>query len=168
MIETKNLLLKEYEEKYIEKAHLNFFSSYSTAKYVLWKPTQTPKDVKDKIEYWLNEVKVSIFYLIHTKDDEPIGFICVDEISPNIYGNLGIAIGENYVNKGYGSEALSAIINYIKLLGGKEIHYSHFKENEASKKLALKHDFKYYKESKRLRKYDNREFDEIYYLLKLK
>ena len=168
MIETKNLILKEYEEKYIKQAHDNFFSSYETAKYVLWKPTKTPIEVKEKIEYWLNEVKVSIFYLIHTKDnDEPIGFVCVNETSPNVYSNLGIAIGENYVNKGYGKEVLTALIEYIKSKGGKEIHYSHFKENEPSKRLAMKCGFEYVKQDKRTRRYDNKEFEELYYILKL-
>ena len=167
MIETKNLTLKKYDEKYIEKAHYNFFSSPITSKYVLWKPTQNPSEVKDKIEYWLYEVKVSVFYMIHDRDDEPIGFVCVDEIEPNVYGNFGIALGEKYVNKGYGSEVLTAIIDYIKSLGAKEIHYSHFKENIASQKLALKYNFEFYKEGKRIRKYDNKEFDELFYVLKL-
>ena len=168
MIETKNLILKEYDEKYIEKAHVNIFSSQETAKYVLWRPTKSALDVKDKIEYWLNEVKVSIFWMAHIKDnDEPIGFVSVDEIEPNVYGNLGIAIGEKYVNKGYGSELLNETIEYIKSINGKEIHYSHFKENEASKRLALKFGFQFYKEEKRIRKYDNKEFDELFYVLKL-
>ena len=168
MIETKNFFLKEYDEKYIEKAHLNFFSSYNTAKYVLWRPTNSPLEVKDKVEYWLNEVKVSIFFFIHLKEnDEPIGFISLDEISENIYGNVGIAIGEKYISKGYGSEVLGALLNHVKLLGAKEIYYSHFKENEASKRLALKFGFEYYKTDKRIRKYDNKEFDELFYILKL-
>lgn len=168
MVETKNLILKEYDEKYIEKAHLNFFSSQETAKYVLWRPTSSPMDVKDKIEYWLNEVKVSIFWMIHLKEnDEPIGFVSVDKLSSDSYGNVGIAIGKDYVCKGYGSEVLNELINHIKFLGGKEIHYSHFKENEASKRLALKFGFEFYKSDKRIRRYDNKEFDEFYYVLKV-
>ena len=168
MRETKRLFLKEYDEKYMEKAHLNFFSSSNTAKYVLWKPTNTPLEAKSKVEYWLNEVKITIFWMIHLKEnDEPIGFISLDEISPNVYGNLGIAIGENYLLKGYASEVLSELIEYVKSLDGKEIHYSHFKENEASKRLALKFGFEYYKSEKRVRRYDNKEFDELFYILKL-
>jgi len=168
MKETKRLLLKEYDEKYIEKAHLNFFSSLNTSKYVLWRPTKTPLEVKDKIEYWLNEVKITIFWMIHLKDnDEPIGFISLDEIEPSVYGNLGIAIGENYLKQGYASEVLNELIEYVKSLNGKEIHYSHVKENEASKRLALKFGFKYYKSDKRVRRYDNKEFEELFYVLKL-
>lgn len=83
-------------------------------------------------------------------DDEPIGFIFVDEVSKNMYGNLGIAIGEKYLKKGYASEALFKVIEYIKSDSGKEIEYSHFKENDASRALALKCGFKYYKQGKRI------------------
>ena len=168
MIETKNLLLKEYEEKYAYQAHINFFSSKETAKYVLWKPTEVVQDVIDKVDYWLNVAKIDIFWMIHKKeDDEPIGFISADEIEPNIYGNIGIAIGEKFVGNGYGSEVLNELIQYIKSLGGKQIHYSHFKENEASKRLALKFGFQFYKSDKRVRRYDNKEFDELFYVLNL-
>ena len=167
MLETNNLILKEYDEKYIEQAHNNFFSSHITAKYVLWRPTNSPIEVKEKIEYWLYDVKFSIFFLIHRKDgDEPIGFIAVNETAPGVYGDLGIVIGEKYVSRGYGSEVLNEIITYIKSLGGKELHYSHFRENDASKYLALKFGFEFYKEEKRIRRYDNKEFDELFYVLK--
>lgn len=169
MRETNRLILKKYDEKYIEKAHQNFFSSLETAKYVLWRPTQSALDVKNKIEYWLKEVKIDIFWMIHLKEnDEPIGFISADEISKNVYGNIGIAIGENFIKRGYASETLKELIDYIKSLGGKEIHYSHFKENEASKKLALKFGFEYYKQDKRIRAYDKKEFEELFYCLKIK
>ena len=168
MIETNRLILKEYDEKYIEKAHINFFCEEETAKYTLWRPTKNAMDVKDKLEYWLNEIKVSVLWIVHEKDtDEPIGFISVDEISEGVYSNLGIAFGTKYVKTGYGSEVLSILINYVKDKGATEIHYSHFEENEASKNLALKFNFKYYKSEKRIRRYDNKEFNELFYVLKL-
>ena len=168
MRETKRLLLKEYNEKYIEKAHLNFFSSLETAKYVLWRPTKSATDVKNKVEYWINETKIDIFWMIHIKEnDEPIGFVSADKISENIYGNIGIVVGEKFVKKGYASEVLKELIDYIKSLQGKEIHYSHFKENIASEKLAKKFGFKYYKKEKRIRPYDKKEFEELFYILKI-
>ena len=168
MKETERLYLKEYDEKYIEKYHSNFFSEKETAKYTLWRPTNNKFDAKDKLEYWINEVKVSVLWLVHQKsDDEPVGFISVDEIEENVYGNLGIAIGTKYLKRGYASEVLKTLIEYIKDNGGKAIHYSHFKENEASKNLALKFGFKYYKMDKRIRRYDNKEFDELFYILNL-
>ena len=125
------------------------------------------EEVKDKIDYWLNEVKIDIFWLIHTKNDEPIGFVSADLIGDCVYGNIGIAIGNKYVNKGYGSEVLKALIEHIKECNGKQIYYSHFKENDASKRLALKYGFKFYSQEKRVRRYDNKEFDELFYVLDL-
>lgn len=168
MRETKRLILKDYDEKYIEKAHQNFFSSLETSKYVLWRPTKSAIDVKNKIEYWLNEVKIDIFWIIHIKEtDEPIGFISASKMSNNVFGDIGIVIGENFVKKGYGSEVLKELIEYIKSLGGKEIHYSHFKENKASERLAIRLGFKYYKKDKRIRTYDKKEFEELFYILKI-
>ena len=169
MLETKRLYLKEYDSKYIDELHTNVFGSTKTAKYVLWRPTQNKEDVKDKLEYWLYQVKVKFLFIAHKKDtDEPIGFISVDEIESNVYGNLGITIGEKFINLGYGSEVLEALIEHIRVIGGKEIHYSHFKENDASRKLALKCGFKFYKKAKRIRKYDGREFDELFYILRIR
>ena len=168
MIETSRLILKEYDEKYALQAHLNFFSSKETAKYVLWRPTESAQEVIDKVNYWLNVAKIDIFWVIHEKDDdEPIGFVAASKLEDSIYGDVGIAIGESFVGKGYGSEVLKALIEQVKSLGGKELHYSHFKENEASRKLALKFGFEYYKSDKRLRRYDNKEFEELFYVLKL-
>ena len=169
MIETKRLLLKEYDESCIQKAHENFFCEKETAKYTLWRPTESPKDVKDKLEYWLYEVKVSILWLIYQKDNnEPIGFISGDETSTGVYDNIGIALGTKYINKGYGSEVMLAFINHLKNNGIKEVYYSHFKENIASENLALKFGFKKYKEGSRTRRYDNKTFIEIHYKLNLK
>ena len=168
MIETRRLILKDYDEKYALKAHLNFFSSKETAKYVLWRPTESVQEVIDKVNYWLNVAKIDIFWMIHKKDDdEPIGFVAASKLGDYIYGDVGIAIGESFVGKGYGSEVLEKLIEHIKLQGGKELHYSHFKENEASRRLALKYHFEFYKSGKRVRKYDNKEFDELFYVLKL-
>lgn len=168
MIETKRLFLKEYDSKYNLKSHENFFSSKETAKYVLWRPTNSEQEVKDKLEYWLYECKVKILWIVHDKQtDEPIGFVSADELEHNIYGNVGIALGEKYVQQGYGSEILEELIKYIKSQGGREIHYSHFKENTASRNLALKYSFIYYKSDSRIRRYDNKEFEELFYVLKL-
>ena len=165
MIRTDNLILKDYNEKYVDEMHYNVLSSKETAKYMLWKPSDTILEAKEKLEKWSSIFKFC--YIICTQSDEPIGFVSFNEIEDNVYGDLGIAIGERYVNKGYGSEILSTIIGYIKSINGKQIHYSHIKENEQSLKLALKFGFKFYKSSNITRRYDNKEFEELFYVLNL-
>lgn len=168
MIETPRLFLKEYDEKYIEKYHSNFLGELETSKYTLWRPTNSGEEAKKKLEYWLSAFNNGILWLIHDKfSDEPIGFIAINEISPCVYGNIGIAIGTRFIQKGYASESLAVLIDYIKHHNGKKIYYSHFEENIASQKLAEKFNFNYYKKDIRIRSYDNKQFVEKFYVLEL-
>lgn len=166
ILETKDLILKPYEEKYALKAHENFFCQKETAKYMLWKPTEKVEEARERLERWCKNWK--LFYLIHDKStDEPIGFLGVDEIEPNIYGHLGMCLGLEFKGKGYGYQILKTLIEYLNLQNAKELHYSHFKENIASQKLAEKMGFKFIKAGTRVRVWDNKEFEEYSYVLKI-
>ena len=168
VIETKDLILRPYRKDDVKQAHDNFLSQKETAKYTLWRPTDTVEEAELKLDYWKECMKNGFFWLIEEKDShQVIGFVAADKIDDGVYGNVGIAIGTGYINKGYGSQCLAILIDEIRKIGAKEIHYSHFKENEASKNLALKHGFVYYKSGSRVRKYDNKTFEEIFYILKL-
>lgn len=169
-IKTKDLKFVKFKDEFAEQCHNNFFCEMETAKYVLWKPTKSIDEAKEKLNFWKENLSLNGILLLikEFKSNKIIGYICADEIVPNVYGNVGIALGQNFIKKGYGSQALNTLIEIIKNKGGKEIIYSHFKENEASKRLALKFGFKYFKQEKRIRKYDKKEFDELFYVLKLK
>ena len=166
ILETKDLILKPYEEKYALKAHENFFCQKETAKYMLWKPTEKVEEARERLERWSNSW--GIFYLIHDKStDEPIGFIATQQIEPEVYGHLGICLGLEFKGKGYGSQVLKTLIDYLKSQNAKELQYSHFKENIASQKLAEKMGFKYIKADTCVRPWDNKEFEEYCYVLKI-
>jgi len=166
VLETKDLILKPYEEKYVLDAYKNIFCQEETARFVLWKPADSVIEVQVKLERWSQNW--DLFFLIIEKcSNKCIGYLGVDEIEPKVYGRLGIGIGKEFKNKGYGTQALKELINYLKSKNAKELQYSHFKENIASQKLALKMGFKKIREDKRIRAWDNKEFDEYFYELKL-
>ena len=168
-VRTKDLLLKGYDEIMAAECHDNFLCQKETAKHTLWKPTESVQEAKEKLFRWTKDLKKNdIFWIvIEAKSGKAIGFVCVEEIGPKIYGNVGIAIGQEFVKKGYGSQVLFAVIDLIKSREGKEIHYSHFEENVASGLLAKKFGFEYYKQAPRVRRYDNKTFNELFYVLKL-
>jgi len=169
MIETKDLILKPYEIEDVKQAHENFLCQKETAKYTLWRPTNSIEDAKLKLDYWTSNMDGVFFWLIKEKKSEQvIGFISASRIDEKSYGNVGIAIGLDYINKGYGSQVLEKLIDVVKDTGAKKLYYSHFEENEASKNLALKFGFRYYKSASRVRKYDNKSFIEMFYVLDLK
>lgn len=166
ILKTKDLILKPYEEKYARQAHENFFCQKETAKFMLWKPTENVEEAKARLERWSQKQNWEIFLLIHEKSsDKCIGFIGIDDIEVDIYGHVGLCIGLEFKGKGYGTQVLTTLIEYLKSKNVKQLHYSHFKENIASQKLAEKFGFKFIKEGKRVRGWDNKEFDEICYVL---
>ena len=118
-LNSNELSFLNYDEKYATNCHKNFLSHEETAKYTLWKMTNNKDDAKIKLNYWTSSLgEKDIFWLIkENKSGEIIGFICVSEIEPNIYGDVGIAIGLDFVRKGYGKISLNALIQQIKMQG---------------------------------------------------
>ena len=69
---------------------------------------------------------------------QAIGFAGVEEIAPHIYQDAGIALGPEYVGKGYGKQILRLLLEYCaSTMGGEEFYYSTQAVNQASRALAL-------------------------------
>ena len=76
-------------------------------------------------------------YLVYEKSSgQAIGFAGVEEIAPHIYQDASIALGPEYVGKGYGKQILQLLLKYCTALGGKEFYYSTRSTNQASRALA--------------------------------
>lgn len=170
MKNTKDLSFVEYDETLAEECHQNFLCEKETAKYTLWKPTATAVEANEKLGRWKAGVDgCGLFLLVkENKSRKIIGFLCAYETEKGVFDHLGIAIGKNFVGKGYGCQTLRALIDFVKEKNGKEIRYSHFKENVASENLAKKCGFKFEKMGKRIRAHDGKEFDEMFYVLSVK
>ena len=63
-LETKDLILKPYEAKYVADAYNNIFCNDETAKYVLWKTASNIIETQEKLEnefvldYYLYLIKI--------------------------------------------------------------------------------------------------------------
>ncbi|MFQ6724252.1 MAG: GNAT family N-acetyltransferase [Clostridia bacterium] len=166
MFETKDLIIKKGKIEDAYNMHKNFWSQEESAKYMLWTVTKTVEDSKTKLSRWLEWQKEHTQWLIYEKSTgEAIGFVGFDEIGENKFGNIGLGIGSSYVGKGYGTQVMNVILDYIKSLGAREVEYSHLSGNIPSQKLAEKLGFKYMRKEKRVREWDKQEFDELFYTL---
>ena len=85
-------------------------------------------------------------YLVYEKSsDQAIGFAGVEEIAPQIYQDASIALGPEYVGKGYGKQILQLLLKHCATtLGGKEFYYSTRSVNQASRALARSCGFSYH------------------------
>ena len=166
MKETKNLLFKKDVLQYAELMHANFFCEESTAKYMLWRTTNSVEEAKIKILNWLQNIQ-NIWFVFEKITNQPIGFVSVENLQNDRYGDIGICLGSNFIKKGYGTEILSELLTYLNKLGAKEVEYSYLEGNIASKKLAEKFNFKFLQKRDRFVPKYNKAIKEYVYLLNI-
>lgn len=137
-LETDNLILKKAEFEDWKSMYRNVWSRPETAKYMAWRVLADEKDAKARIQRTIKYQENHNTYLVfEKKSGQAIGFAGVEEIRPHIYQDASIALGSEYVGKGYGKQILQLLLEYCRSLGGKEFYYSTRANNEASKALAL-------------------------------
>ena len=61
----------------------------------------------------------------------------MEETEPHIFHETGIALGPEYVGRGYGKQILRLLMEYCISLDGQEFYYSTRAGNLASRALAL-------------------------------
>lgn len=147
-LETKRLILRKLNIDDAENIYKNWTSDPLVSKYVTW---DTHKSINDTIEY----VKYKCeryekdycfdWIVVLKKTNEPIGEI--DAVKISIQNNtieLGYCYGSKFWNKGYATEALSKVIEYLKKAAEVEkIIACHVSSNPASGKVMQKAGMQY-------------------------
>ena len=126
-LETKDLILKKAEFEDWKTIYYNLWRHKESAKYMLWQPTETDEDAKDRMKRTIAfeekpENKYALFVYLK-KTGEAIGFAGMRELERGIYEETGIALGPEFVRKGK--------------LGAKEFHACNRTGNAASRALQL-------------------------------
>lgn len=149
-LETDNLILKKAEFADWKAMYRNVWSRPESAKYMAWRVIADEEDAKVRIQKTIKYQENHDTWLVYEKKSgQAIGFAGVEETAPHIYQDVGIALGPEYVGKGYGKQILLLLLEYCRSLGGKEFYYSTRANNEASKALALSCGFTYQYAEKR-------------------
>lgn len=166
-IETERLVLRKARKEDTEAIWKNVWSDESLTEMMLWNVTETYDEAVKRMERTIAYQKDHPVYFIALKQtDEPIGFAGIFELQPGIYEDRGICICRKCQHKGYGREAVAALINYaFTQLNGKGFVYSLFSNNEPSKALCLSLGFEYVNSSDEVRERDGYEYVVDYYFL---
>ena len=116
-LETERLILRKIkiEDAYI--AYQNWCNSDIVDKYVLWKKHDNVEVTLDKYSKWIEEYEdlKTFRWIVELKDNHDlIGTIDVSKRFIN-YGSceIGYCYSDKYWNKGYGTEALLAVIKFL-------------------------------------------------------
>lgn len=140
-LETKDLILKKAEFDDWKAIYHNLWRHKESAKYMLWSPTETDEAAKDRMKRTIAfeekpENKYALFVYLK-KTGEAIGFAGMRELEPGIYEETGIALGPEFVQKGYGRQILTVLLVEAGKLGAKEFHACNRTGNAASRELQL-------------------------------
>lgn len=149
-METKDLILGKAKFEDWEPMYRSVWSRPETAKYMAWTVTADEEGARERMRRTIAWQRDHDVWLVYEKDSgQAIGFAGIEEIGPSVYQEASIALGPEYVGKGYGKQILCMLMEYCISLGGTEFYYSTRAGNLASKALALSCGFVYqYSEQK--------------------
>ena len=137
IMETEDLILGKAVYEDWRFMYQNVWSRPETAKYMLWKVTTDEEAARARMHRTMAWQESHDSWLVYEKRSrQAIGFAGVKEIRSRIYEDTGIALGPEYVGKGYGKQILERLVEYCVSLGGVEFCYSTRAANLASKALA--------------------------------
>jgi len=138
LLETDDLLLKKARFDDWESMYRNVWSRPEAAKYMAWRLSASEEDARERIRRTMvYQASHDTYCVYEKKSGQAIGFAGVEEIRPHIFQDAGIALGPDYVGKGYGRQILKLLLEYCRSLGGTEFYYFTRAGNMASKALAL-------------------------------
>lgn len=146
-IVTDNLILRKFKEDDYQEMYDNWASNTNVANSAGWPVHNKMESTKKLVKMWVAEYKNdNVFNWIITdkKDKKAIGSITVvSKDLNNRVCEIGYNIGENWWNKGYGTEAIKYVIEYLFSLNIFDvITAACFDDNMASKRVLEKNNFK--------------------------
>lgn len=143
-LETERLILRRYEETDIDMQY-KVLTDNRLAKYIKF-PNLTKEEELECIKVWIKNADDSKYekWVITLKDDNtPIGNISVNGIEKkHNYCNVGYVILYEYWGKGYASESLKVVSDYLLNNGYYLVECSCNELNTQSSKVMLKAGFK--------------------------
>ena len=146
-IQTERLLLRKIKLNDYEQIFNCWTSDFEVSKYVTWEPHKSTEETKMLTEHWVSQYTKDYTYrwIVELKEThEVIGMI--DAIHMNLqYMTIEVAYcyGSKYWGKGYATECLKEVINFLHNEGFAVVYAQHFKSNPASGKVMEKAGMKY-------------------------
>lgn len=117
ILETERLLLRKFEISDAKELYENWTSDYNINTYLGWSSHKSIEETEDKIRRWVNDYKNENVYkwvIIEKNTGIPIGSIGAESVSRKHQNcDLGYSIGSKWWNKGYMSEALKRVIDFL-------------------------------------------------------
>lgn len=138
LLQTQDLIIKKGEQKDWKDMYYNLWRHSESAKYMLWNVTTSEEDAQDRMARTVKFEETHPYcWLVYEKaSGQAIGFAGMEEIEPGVFEDMGVALGPDFVGKGYGKQIINAMADYAKInLGAHKMLLSYREGNVASKRL---------------------------------
>ena len=119
---TQDLILKKAVRSDWREIYENLWRHAESAKYMLWEPTESEEEAVARMERTIGFQKKNkyAFFIYEKATEKAIGFAGMKEVRPHVYEDTGIALGPDYVRKGYGTQVLNAFLEEARRNGAKK------------------------------------------------
>lgn len=116
-LETERLLLRQFKRKDATAMYENWASDPRVTKFLTWPTHKNIQETREIISQWIKSYMDKSTYhwcIALKKENMAIGSISVVHMKESLdLVHIGYCIGYNYWNRGYTSEALLAIIDFL-------------------------------------------------------
>lgn len=139
MHETLRLILRHPVFSDWEAMWRNVWQHPETARYMLWDVTTTEEAARERMERSIRYQENKPCWFVYEKESgAPIGFAGMYQSGDGAYEDTGIALGPDYVGKGYGKELLNKLTKIAKAdYSAQRFIVSCRSENHASRHMIL-------------------------------
>lgn len=111
-METKRLILRQFEERDVKDCFENFGQDEQIGRYIPIFPVHTPEEMAAVLEPFYGSE--NIWVMVEKEMDSPIGYITADIPYEHLgIAEIGYALGSGFWHKGYAGEAVRAVIRYL-------------------------------------------------------
>ncbi len=144
MLETKDLILKKAVFEDWPDIYANLWRHGESARYMLWSVTESEEAARDRMRRTLayEQAHEYALFVYEKGSGRAIGFAGMRELEPGVWEESGVALGPDYVGRGYGGQILDALTRRAFSLGAREFQASCREQNERSHRLILSRGFR--------------------------
>lgn len=113
MIETKDLVLRKAQFEDWKDMYQNVWSREETARHMLWTVTESEEHAMERMRRTMQfQSEHDAWFVFEKKSGRAIGFAGILPIEDGVYEDCGIALGPEFVGRGYGKQILTALRAY--------------------------------------------------------
>ena len=135
-METCDLILDKARFEDWEELYRSVWSRPETARYMLWRVTSSEEEARARMERTIAWQRDHDVWTVYEKSvGQAIGWAGLAELSPGVWQETGIALGPDFVGRGYGRQILELLMDLARERGGTGFRCSVRAENTASRAL---------------------------------